>query len=109
MSNLGRYRHRDDPHAVLLHIPIGVGQTLPIREKDLHGEAPRYLNAMFSVGRKDEVIWLHGQSRTDLHRLLTFEHRVGADAPLTLQGEHPAVQFSGEDHVAIHLLIQLGG
>ena len=108
MGDLAGDWHRDDSGPIFLHVPTDVGQTLPVCEKDLHRESPRYLNAVFSIGRKYEVIRLQGERRANLHCFLTFQHRIGADTTLSLECEHAAIEFSGENHVSVHHLIKLG-
>ena len=98
----------DDARAVFLHVPAAVGQALPVGEQHLDGEPAGDLDAVLPIGREDEVVGLERECRSDLHGFLPLEHGVGPDPTLTLQGEHASVELTGEDHVAIHPLVELG-
>ena len=85
-----------------------VGQPLPVGEEGLDGQPSRDLDRVLPVRGKDEVVGLQGEGGADLYRFLAFEHGVGPETALTLQGEHPAVEGPGQDHSPVHLLVELG-
>src|SRR5690606_24091366 len=55
VGELGGDGHGDDPRAVLLGVPSGVGEALPVGEEDVDWEAVGYLHAVLAIRGKDEV------------------------------------------------------
>ena len=86
-----------------MDIPVAIRKPPPIGENDLDRHPSCQLDTVLAIARVHPVMRAQGESRADLGGFLTFQHRVGADAALALEGERLAVELAGQRHQSVEL------